>query len=490
MNAIQEEICNIIERELGSGSLNGESETYTDMDQLDSAIEAKLKASRIENDSGVTGTNVNNALDNLKSTINNLSSDDIDNNSSVSGASVTDALTQLLNDLNALDTTVSGLHGTDIEVNNSDIEGTDVSTALWYLNEAIGNVAAFAAGDNIETTINNLSSDDIGNDSAVPGTHSTLDSATVTDALNALRRIGGKFLQGFHVEIIGDTTFQVFPGICMSEDGDDIIHYNNSFVKDVSAGRWTAGNNGGALPYVSGSTISFQECWWFVFAILLNDGTVDIGLDIARKDDGTGAGDFIKEDASYLELAVQQEEKSIDAYRRIACLPAWNDGGTIKFDDTFFHGEGDFFGFSNANDPTNFSQVSSSWGSDAWSDKILYTERNTGSYGGAFPPISYNDIIGKICYRINTSYLGSGEESIVYFRGEPGTLTNARLGGGYLQAKDTGNNASIITDLTVTQSSEVSIYKDDNGEALEYNVIGFYDDRGKTKKRTAFKTDK
>jgi hypothetical protein len=62
MNAIQEEIAYVIEEE--GGTLNTDSETPSSgMDQLNTAIENKLVASRIVNDSGVSGANVDDALD-------------------------------------------------------------------------------------------------------------------------------------------------------------------------------------------------------------------------------------------------------------------------------------------------------------------------------------------------------------------------------------------------------------------------------------------
>lgn len=78
MNAIQEEIAFVIEEE--GLSLNSDSETPSSgMNQLNEAIELKLKASRVYNDStSVNGANVNNALDTLKAELFKLSHGMID----------------------------------------------------------------------------------------------------------------------------------------------------------------------------------------------------------------------------------------------------------------------------------------------------------------------------------------------------------------------------------------------------------------------------
>jgi hypothetical protein len=78
MNAIQEEIAYVIEEE--GITLNTDSETASSgMDQLNQAIEAKLKASRIYNDStDVNGLNVDDALNTLKAELFQLSRGMID----------------------------------------------------------------------------------------------------------------------------------------------------------------------------------------------------------------------------------------------------------------------------------------------------------------------------------------------------------------------------------------------------------------------------
>ena len=102
MNAIQEEIANVIR---GEGiSLQTEAETFAQMFQLETAINTKLAANRITNTSSVPGGAVDDALDNLDAKIDALDSDDIANVSAVSGALVSDALDQLDSDIGALDT--------------------------------------------------------------------------------------------------------------------------------------------------------------------------------------------------------------------------------------------------------------------------------------------------------------------------------------------------------------------------------------------------
>lgn len=67
MNALQEEICNVIEAE--GFTLNSPSESVSSMNQMNTAINNKLKSNRITNQSSVTGANVTDALNSLQSQI-------------------------------------------------------------------------------------------------------------------------------------------------------------------------------------------------------------------------------------------------------------------------------------------------------------------------------------------------------------------------------------------------------------------------------------
>jgi hypothetical protein len=116
MNALQEEICDVIEHE--SITLNSDTETPATMTQLRAALDARHVASRVTNDSTVTGSYVDDALNTLKgvmedntSRLDNLGTDDVANESTLNGTTLTD----VLNDLD------------DTEVkNNSLLEGTTV----------------------------------------------------------------------------------------------------------------------------------------------------------------------------------------------------------------------------------------------------------------------------------------------------------------------------------------------------------------------------
>ena len=92
-NSFQEEICNVIEAE--GYTLQTDAETPAQMFQLNTAINNKLKASRILNDSLQSGTYVDDALDNIGARITMLDSDDISNVSLVPGTAVSDALEAL-----------------------------------------------------------------------------------------------------------------------------------------------------------------------------------------------------------------------------------------------------------------------------------------------------------------------------------------------------------------------------------------------------------
>lgn len=119
MNALQEEIADVIEHE--SIALNTDSETPATMTQLRAALDARHVASRVTNDSlNVAGTYVSDALDNLADRITYLGSDDITNDSGVWGTSVSDALDEL-----------SDTDGID---NVSSMEGSTLSDSLDELN--------------------------------------------------------------------------------------------------------------------------------------------------------------------------------------------------------------------------------------------------------------------------------------------------------------------------------------------------------------------
>jgi len=140
MNAIQEEIANVIR---GEGiSLQTDTETPAQMFQLETAINAKLVASRIDNDSGVSGTDVDDALDQLDSDIGGLDSTDIGNVSTVTGATVTAAL-------NALDTLLGSLSSDDVDSDCGYLSGTTVTDDLdnlaerLYYDELFGTITGF-----------------------------------------------------------------------------------------------------------------------------------------------------------------------------------------------------------------------------------------------------------------------------------------------------------------------------------------------------------
>lgn len=101
MNAIQEEICDVIEHE--SIVLNADTETPATMTQLRAALDARHIASRVGNDSGVSGSFVDDALDNLDELISNLGQWHIRGCSHVRHASLNERV--LFNDGYAMDTT-------------------------------------------------------------------------------------------------------------------------------------------------------------------------------------------------------------------------------------------------------------------------------------------------------------------------------------------------------------------------------------------------
>jgi len=65
MNSLQEEICNVIEAE--GLTLNSPSESISSMNQLNTAINNKLKTDRIVNQSSISGSNLTNVLNSIKS---------------------------------------------------------------------------------------------------------------------------------------------------------------------------------------------------------------------------------------------------------------------------------------------------------------------------------------------------------------------------------------------------------------------------------------
>lgn len=138
-NAFQEEICNVIEAE--GYTLQTDSETVAQMFQLNTAINNKLKASRIVNDSLQSGAYVDDALDNIGARITMLDSDDISNASSIPGTSVSDAIDNISTDYVANDSTLNGTTLTDVlddlddtEIkDNTSMEGATVGANIELL---------------------------------------------------------------------------------------------------------------------------------------------------------------------------------------------------------------------------------------------------------------------------------------------------------------------------------------------------------------------
>ena len=123
-NAIQEEICDVIEHE--SITLNDDTETPATMTQLREALDNRHRASRLINDSGIYGSYVDDSLNFIKDFIDNLDTDDVANASSLDGTSLSDVLEDLDSD----------------EIwNTSNVEGTMVEDVLnvfynlrhWYI---------------------------------------------------------------------------------------------------------------------------------------------------------------------------------------------------------------------------------------------------------------------------------------------------------------------------------------------------------------------
>lgn len=488
MNAIQEEICNVVEAEFGSGSLNAETESFTDMDQLNTAIEAKLKATRIDNDSTVTGSQVSDALEQLEGKIGDLDSSDITDVSGITAGNVTDALT-------TLSSAISDLTSDDIDNASTVDSGTgSITDALNSLqstitdlsSDDIDNASTLNGGaGSLTDALNNLSSDEVSNNSDIPGPDSNITASDTTSIINVLSRFNGKILRGMELEVTGSATFKVYPGICYDSNGNTLLQLDSALEKDITAGTgqyWSEGANGGAMPY-NGGAVSPAVGWWFVFAILLNDGSVDIGLSPARVNPN-GTND-VDEDATQLSNAVSQRGKSVVAYRRIGCIPMWDNSGTIELEQQYGYCGHNFFGFGafNTNPWDDYKLLPSpGWTGGAWNSKTLYTVRSSvitesaSSYDVAFPPVTENAIIARVNFTTPVNPAAPVSASI---RGKIPAFGWGPVPYGFCNFQEIDTALAHTVDLSVNDTSEIDVYDWANVEdELMYRVVGFFDDRG------------
>ena len=140
-NALMFEIINVIESE--GISLNAQSETFAQMNQLLEAIDKKVSAEatlRADGDSNLQSQVNSNAatitinslsINGLDLQFVNLKASEVQNDSGVSGSKVKDALDQL-------STNIGALNGSSI-TNDSSVSGATVKDALETLEVAVGN---------------------------------------------------------------------------------------------------------------------------------------------------------------------------------------------------------------------------------------------------------------------------------------------------------------------------------------------------------------
>jgi hypothetical protein len=115
MNALQEEICDVIEHE--SIALNSDSETPSTMTQLRAALDARHVASRITNDSSAPGTYVDDSLTDLDSRLDTLEGQTLDTRiSTLEGQT--------------LDTRISTLEGQTLDSRLDTLEGQNLDSRL------------------------------------------------------------------------------------------------------------------------------------------------------------------------------------------------------------------------------------------------------------------------------------------------------------------------------------------------------------------------
>lgn len=143
MNAIQEEIANVIEAE--GLSMLSDTEPIASMNTLNTAIENKLKASRIENDSTVGGAFTDAALDTLSgaiTTVNNKFGEIIITDSEISHTfNGIDPLTIQPPAVNTAEVVGSALNGITIKAGENTSEWTSPSFAAANVNIEGGEIS-------------------------------------------------------------------------------------------------------------------------------------------------------------------------------------------------------------------------------------------------------------------------------------------------------------------------------------------------------------
>lgn len=172
MNAIQEEICTVVESE--GYSLNADTESLAQMNQMNTAINKKvtdavtLEAIARANADGIEASSRAAADAVLQNQIDNLDSTDIFNVSSVAGSKVTDALNQLQSDITGIGALVDPLYfiagcgwsrlsvapsilnfapGVCLDYTNTEL--LTMPQVLGAYRKSMSNTGAYAKGDNV-----------------------------------------------------------------------------------------------------------------------------------------------------------------------------------------------------------------------------------------------------------------------------------------------------------------------------------------------------
>lgn len=219
---------------------NGVNETYNNSQILASIVVkvlADASSNDIDNDTGIAGATVSDALNSLSAIISALNSNDIGNNSGVAGINVSAAL-------DTISALISGLSSNDIS-DESSLATASVSSAIDALNAArialtAGDISnnSSVSGANVDDALNNLN----GNVTSLQSDVSSLETTSLKklDSTNVASGSGSitEYVFNGYTPPVGKT----MPDMC-------IIRVNQeagNILKDRTLAEFVRLENGGA----------------------------------------------------------------------------------------------------------------------------------------------------------------------------------------------------------------------------------------------------
>lgn len=465
MNAIQEEICNVIR---GEGiALNTDAESFASMTQLETAIDNKLEASRIVNDSGVPGAFTDDALDNLDTKIDNLGTDDIANDSSVPGATLTDLIDNAGSDDFANDSTVSGSTVTDaLDQLKSDVQTIQAPGHLF-------DMRLFCFGGRGITVQSGQCMDSTGQYliKATTSLRKYLLNAAQTDFETfSAGNNGGGWAPGnkdFIYQFTGDTSVgsTEISSIPLADDAKlqngDIISGSGIpgayLVKIVDRGTGSDGSvylSSKATGSGTGTTFTLEQRFFFVFAI--GKSTDPAAFDVCFDSD---------QDCANI-------PSGWDIYRRIGFICMRRDSGsTYEVFECIYDGAGRVT-------PVN-PQIA--YIGD------LQTTPNTDAKIYPWAPIDWESTGPRVNWKVQLSVsvsLDSGGSSATVFIGVTDSFYSSATGVQINVGTAAGESerSQIVLEYTPGQSNQIFVWKDSGSDpvTVQVDTIAVIDDRQKS----------